>query len=62
MRAYPSIERMLVGKWSLRGACEICDLKLTVSLALLERVCGPKYSLWGRRELAHGRAARVAYI
>ena len=45
--AYPSVERMIVGKWEIIGRCELCELQLHVSLTLLARLSGPKYSVWG---------------
>lgn len=47
IRAFPTVGKMLDGRWEVFAACQTCDLKATVSLALVARLSGPNFRLWG---------------
>ena len=46
-RFYPTVDKMIEGRWRITGRCRICELKVSVSLALIARLSGGSYSLWG---------------
>lgn len=59
--ACPTVSLMRQARWEVVAVCPVCDLQFAVSLAVIEAVRGPGYSLWGRscacvRRWCHGEA------
>lgn len=50
--------------WVVIAACDVCRVKMSVSLGVLARVRGPDYSLWNRRGRCKvvGCRGRVAFL